>query len=111
MFLIWRGWGVLAVVIPIVFMFIVEFAVNATFGDGFYQKSSWTLSLVLILSAVSIYLVGTKLNGKKARIVIDKETNEEMELKSTHSLFWIPLQYWGFIMFALGVWAFISKMR
>ena len=111
MFVIWKGWGILAVIIPIVFILIVELLVNAVFGEGFYQKSSWTLSLVLMLSAVLIYIVGIKLNGKKGKIVIDKESGEEMELKSTHSLFWIPLQYWGFVMFALGVWAFVAKMQ
>jgi len=111
MFIVWKGWGILAILVPIVFMFIVDLATNVMFGDGFYRESNWTLSLVLILSALSIYFIGIKLNNKIGQKVIDKETGEEIELKSIHSLFWIPLQYWGFIMFILGIWAFVSKMN
>ena len=56
MFIVWKGWGILAILIPIVFMFIVDLATDVMFGDGFYRESNWTLSLVLILSALSIYL-------------------------------------------------------
>ena len=92
-------------------MVIVQSVTNMVFGEDYYQNASWTLSLVLIVSAIAISFIGMKLNNKVGQIVIDKETNEEIELKETHSLFWIPLQYWGFIMFALGIWAFISKLN
>jgi len=107
--IIWKGLGIIAVILPIIFMFIVQMITNMLFGDGFYKDSSWTLSLVLFLSAVSVYLIGIKLNNKIGQIVIDKETGQEIELKNTHSLFWIPLQYWGFILFGIGAFVLISK--
>jgi uncharacterized integral membrane protein len=110
MFFIWKGWGVLALIIPIFFIFIVQFVTNFIFGQDFYQHSDWTLSLVLILSAVSAYFIGIKLNSKPPRVLIDKESGDEIEFKQTHSMFWIPLEYWGFIMFGLGVFVFFKKM-
>ena len=75
MFIIWKGWGVIAILIPVVFMFIVQGVTNMIFGEDYYQNSSWTLGLVLIVSAIAIYFIGMKLNNKTGQIVIDKETN------------------------------------
>lgn len=107
--IIWKGLGIIAVILPIIFMFIIQLITNMLFGDGFYKDASWTLSLALFLSAISVYLIGIKLNNKIGQIVIDKETGQEIELKNTHSLFWIPLQYWGFILFGIGAFVLISK--
>ncbi len=75
MFIIWKGWGVIAILIPVVFMFIVQGVTNMIFGEDYYQNANWTLGLVLIVSAIAIYFIGMKLNNQTGQIVIDKETN------------------------------------
>lgn len=106
--IIWKGWGILAVIIVIVCFLATELICNTLFGSGYYKSSSWVMPFALIIASGLIFFVGTKLNNKPGRVVIDKETNQEYILKSTHSLFWIPLQYWSAITAMLAVWIFIS---
>jgi hypothetical protein len=37
------------------------------------------------------------------RVVIDKQTGAEIELVQKHTLFWIPVKYWTFIILAYPV--------
>ncbi len=106
--IIWKGWGILAVIIAIVCSVVMQLACDAVFGAGYYKSSSWAMPLALLLASGLIFFVGQKLNGKAARVVIDKETGEEYLLKSTHSLFWIPLQYWGVVTAVLAVWMYVA---
>ena len=106
--IIWKGWGILALIIAIVCSVLMQFACDALFGSGYYRNSSWAMPLAFLLASGIIFFVGTKLNNKLGRVVIDKETNQEYELKSTHSLFWIPLQYWSAVTALLAVWMFIA---
>lgn len=107
--IIWKGWGILAVIIAIVCSVLMQLACDAVFGAGYYRSSSWAMPLAFLLASGIIFFVGQKLNNKPGRVVIDKETNEEYILKSTHSLFWIPLQYWGAVTAALAVWMYVAS--
>jgi hypothetical protein len=110
MFIIWRGWGVLVVIIPIVFLLLGQLAIDAVYGDGFYKaQSSWFAPLMFILSSPLIYYIGYKLNDKNEKILIDPETNEEVILKKSNDLFWIPMQYWAFIVVSISIWTYFSS--
>ena len=104
--IIWKGWGILAIVIAIVCSVAMQLLCDAVFGAGYYRSSRWAMPLALLLASGIIFFVGQKLNRKPGKVVIDKETNEEYILKSTHSLFWIPLQYWGIVTAVLAVWMY-----
>ena len=52
---------------------------------------------------------GRKWNLKKGRILIDQETGDKIQTKERHSLFWIPIQYIGFIILLLGVLIAFNK--
>ena len=45
-------------------------------------------------SGVADHYIGRKLNGREGRLVQDVQTGEVLELKNSHSFFWIPIQYW-----------------
>jgi hypothetical protein len=45
------------------------------------------------------------------RTVIDKETGQEAELRGSHTLFWIPVKYWTFIILAYPVIGTLSDFR
>jgi hypothetical protein len=40
---------------------------------------------------------------QKKRVVIDKETGEEIVLASNHSLFFVPVQLWPVIFVVIGL--------
>jgi len=108
--LIWKGWGILAFLIPFAFALLGQFGFDSIYDKGFYKmNSSWTVPFVLLLSTPLIYFIGNKLNNKPGRLLTDPETNEQVILKDTHDLFWIPLQYWGFIIAGISIFMYMHS--
>jgi membrane protein YqaA with SNARE-associated domain len=57
-----------------------------------------------ILSGIAIWFIGNKFNSPaKSRTFIDKESGQEVIVKPDHSLFFIKMQYWAFIVSGFGV--------
>lgn len=108
--IIWKGWGILALLIPLVISVAVGAGVDYYYGENFYKNSTWAMPIVLGFSAIIVFFVGRKVNNKLGRILIDPENNEEIELKTTHSMFWIPLQYWGIIILAISIWMYLANV-
>lgn len=107
--IIWKGLGFLTFAIPLVCALIMQVGVNSYFGDGFYTAASWPLPLALFLSSAFVFLVGYKVNNNEGKILIDPQTNEKVLLKTTHSLFWIPMQYWSVIIVGLSIMLYLSN--
>lgn len=107
---VWKGWGIMALMIPLAISLATGSTVDFFHGENFYRNSTWVMPLVLGISSVAVFLFGRKVNNKPGRIVIDQETNERIELKTTHSMFWIPLQYWGFIILAIAIWMYAANI-
>ncbi|MCE2594525.1 hypothetical protein K6Y31_06830 [Motilimonas cestriensis] len=99
--IIWRGWGWLTIVVAVVSFFISGFTVNAITGG-----SSTYLSTVitLLMTGAFIGLFGYYINVKKRKVVLDEAGNVVAKAPS-HSLFFIPVQYWGIILPAVFIWA------
>lgn len=94
--LIWSGLGFL----PVIFFIAIGFAFTS--GNG-GDISDSTLAYILMLTGIATAVLGWWLHKRPARTVIDKETGEEMVLRRSHSLFFIPLTYCGPIILVLGV--------
>jgi hypothetical protein len=61
------------------------------------------------LSGVIIWKVGTYLQAKGARTVIDRATGQELTLGGQHRFFFVPMHYWGPVLIALAVLPFIFR--
>jgi len=107
---VWKGWGLLIAVFLFAFVLPVELLVEHYFGEGQYKSLSWPVPLVFLLAAIPTTLVGIKLNNKPTRVLIDSETGEKVELKSEHSLFWIPMRYWGVILVVLSALIYLRNI-
>lgn len=94
--IVWTGRGILSVIVLIVsFVLFVQVLpkeqINLVFIMSFFIAGAFS------------WFMGKRWNGKPSRVFIDKESGQEIMLKPNHSLFWIKMQYWGFIFFALGL--------
>ena len=87
---VWTGKGVLAVLV-----LVGCFALFANVLPSEQENLAFVISL-LITGAFSWYM-GKKWNQEETKTVIDKASGQEIQLTPHHSLFWIKLQYWGFI--------------
>lgn len=86
--IIWSGRGVLSVLV-----LILSFAIFASVFPKGYSDIVFVLSF--LIAALFSWYMGKKWNSAETKTLIDKETGQEVILKPNHSLFWIPMQYWG----------------
>jgi len=107
---VWKGWGLAIVAFIFMFVLPIELLVEHYFGEGQYKALAWPIPLAVLLGAIPTTLVGMRLNNKPARVLIDAETGEKVELKPNHSLFWIPMQYWGIILVGLSTWMYLDNI-
>jgi hypothetical protein len=94
--IIWQGRGFLVAVIIFGFSLLLNLIFNATYGEGYYDHHKWPFALSLVNSAILCWFLGNHLRKKSDRVVVDKLTGKEFVInQSRHTLFFIPMQYWG----------------
>ena len=105
--IIWKGWGILALLIPAVFVgggdAVLEQIMAAAYNAPVVQ------SLLLLASAAAVWVAGRKLNNAPVRHLIDSETGEIADIKPAHSLFWIPMQWFAVLWALVPVVLFIKN--
>ena len=95
--IIWKGYGLLAVLFAILGLII-----GGLIGAAFETDRVWPITVGLLLAAAANHFTAKKLDSQ-AKIVIDPETGQQILLKRGDSLFFIPLKYWTYVIAALAV--------
>lgn len=52
MLLIWQGFGLLAIAVPMILILLVSLTVDQIYGEGFYSSHSIWITIALLISAV-----------------------------------------------------------
>jgi len=91
--LIWKGYGFLVPLITFFVCLLMEYSLQLVFFKGYYSLQKWPITLALIIAAIPIWFIGKRLNKNTERILLAPKTGEEFKLVSTHSLFWICVEY------------------
>lgn len=103
--IVWRGfgWMVIAVVIGVVLG--MEALVNAGMGDeNYYDNHTWPQYTGIAVMSVIILILGFVFNYVNRVEVMDPDTGEVLERSPSHSLFFIPMEYWAAIVPLIMVW-------
>lgn len=106
--LIWRGYGIVVPLIVFLVCLGMEYILDTSFFKGYYSLQKWPMSLALFIAAIPIWFLGRYLNKNSERILLDPKTGEDVRVVSTHSLFWIRVEYWAPILIMLGVISYIK---
>jgi hypothetical protein len=109
--LIWRGFGIMVIVIAAVALFAAMAAGEALWGTPLApDKSRLTFAIGMAAAAAGVWgfhmLLASRSSG---RTVVDKETGEEIVLRPKHDLFFIPVKYWTFLLLVLGAFFLIPQ--
>jgi hypothetical protein len=99
--LVWKGWGILGILIPAAMAVVGDLSLETLWGRN-YNADAFR-ALFLLASGAAVWAVGRKLNGKPGRKLVDPKTGETVEIKETHTLFWLPVQWFGVIWLLLGL--------
>jgi hypothetical protein len=101
--IIWSGLGFL----PVVFLIIFGLGFSAGNNGPVTDKA---LAFTFLMTGIASGVVGWWLRTRPARVVIDKATGREMVLRRSHSLFFIPMIYWGPIFLAMALYEAVQAM-
>lgn len=102
--IIWRGYGWLVAVIVFASSLIANLFFDATYGKGYYDDHKWPLAIALLCAGMACWFLGNALRKRSDRIAIDKATGREFVAnQSSHTLFFVPMHYWGPILVAVSV--------
>lgn len=104
MFIFWRGFGWAVPVIAFLSLLLVQMSLNEIFGDGYYEANEWTKTAAIITGAVLIGVLGYIVNYRKRTVVIDEGTSVKTK-SASHTLFFIPIEFWAVIVPVLFFWA------
>jgi hypothetical protein len=93
--------------LPVVFIVV--------FGFFFYDHSpkAWSatdkpFAYTLLLTGIVSGILGYFLRRRPERTLVDKATGQEVKVRASHSLFFIPMVYWGPVFIA---WALVLLVR
>ena len=101
--IIWSRLGFLVAAITFLLLLTAEYVTESLFRDeSYYQAHGWPKLLAFFLAGALIWPLGMYLNRKQGKVMIEKETGKEV-LQPAHSFFFIRMEYWGPILFALGI--------
>ena len=108
--IIWQGAGFIVAVVAFAMLLIMELSVEALFKDDkYYQTHGWPKLAAFFIAGLIVFFIGRYFNKKQGRVLVEKDTGREVVLKSKHSLFFINVEYWSYILFALGfVFLFVT---
>ncbi len=108
--LIWKGYGFLAILIPVMILVLVSMIFPDIAGsDSSEESPGIVVAISLALSSFATWKVGKRLNGGDGKIFIDPDTGEDVLLKSEHSFWFINLEYWGILWGILSIFILIAS--
>lgn len=105
MHIIWTGKGFLVAVFTFGFSLIANLVTNSVTGsDVYWDSHKWPLSVSLFVSAVACWFVGRYFYyGSEPRVLIDPKTGQQVVFRESHTLFFIPMMWWGPILAVFGL--------
>ena len=97
MLIVWRGYGWLVPVVVFGAFILAQISVDALYGEGFYKANTWPKHVGTITAAVLLGGLGYFLNYVRRAWLVDEDTGEVIGKAPSHSLFFVPVEYWSVI--------------
>jgi len=92
----YTGLGYLGLIIFIApFIVIGGLLYKALDFDVLRATSWWPLHSLMVLGAILLFVTGWLANRNKVRDVTYEKSGPVTVLKPRHTLYWIPMEYWG----------------
>jgi hypothetical protein len=83
---------------------LVDWAVTSSTGNsGYFDAHGWPKTVGLVLAGCLVLTIGYLRNKRPAKVFIDKESGNEITVKDSDTVFFIPMIYWGPILISLGI--------
>jgi hypothetical protein len=109
--IVWRGYGILVLIFTIAGYAIGRVGAEQIWGSPLPNTYRSGAELVgMLLAAATVYVLHRALEARQApRVMVDKATGQEIEIRPKNDLFFIPVKFWPYILALLGVLFFFQK--
>jgi hypothetical protein len=108
--IVWTGYGFLVAVFVFGFSLIANLITNSvTGGPAYWDAHKWPVAVSLFISAITCWLMGCFFRNRNARSLIDPKNGKEVVLRESHTLFFIPMIWWGPILIVCGLIALVAE--
>lgn len=92
----YTGLGYLVLVLLVAPLIVFGAILNWGFGIDVLRTSSWwPLHSLIVLGAISIFVIGWRANRNLVEETIYEKTGPVRVLRPRHTLYWIRMEYWG----------------
>jgi hypothetical protein len=111
--IVWTGWGILVVLIPLAIGVPIQLAVESHFGKPYYQSHYWPGLLICLLSAPPVWFLGRWLNTERHLPPDDYDGGESVPARRTgrHTFFFLPMEYWAYFIIGLAIYYMLDKQN
>lgn len=92
---IWTGKGIAALLFVAIGYGITASLINTGSNEDL------EIAYSMLIASPLTFFVGRYWN--RPRVILDPQTQQEVLFKPKHSVFWIPMQYWGIIFLIIGI--------
>lgn len=100
--ILYRGLGYLAVAVFGFAFFGAAFSFDALFGTSAMRGGPrWPLLFANLLAAGATWWLGRHLNREPVEVTVYEADGPRTELETRHTLYFVRMEYWGPIFFAL----------
>jgi hypothetical protein len=100
--IIWSGWGFLVAVITFGFCLLVNLAVDAQFGEGYYSEHNWAIGSALMAGGIASAIVGFALLADEGEPA--EEGVERVPVNAWNdTFFFIPMHWAGIVITIIGI--------
>ncbi|MFD0774703.1 hypothetical protein ACFQZ2_12265 [Streptomonospora algeriensis] len=96
--IIWRGWGILTVLIAAVCCIPMGLLVESALGS---EVAPFGVALGLVAAGILVFFLGQRLNAPKPGF--HPQTGRQVLFRNQHTLFFIPMQYCGVVLLGAAV--------
>lgn len=110
--IVWSGFGFLVLIVGVSSMLFAEFVCQRILGDYepyLYQRYGWLFLVGMSIAAILTHGLHRLLLLQKGRVVIDRETGQELTLRPDHSFFFVPVKWWPIVFLIFGVVATVTE--
>lgn len=102
--LFWSGYGLLVMVIYFATFFLLKLSFDfSTLDIPYINNQSLPSEITLFISGIIIFLIGRYLNNRSEPIIHRFIFTGDSYVGKSHTLFYIPMEYWGIAFILLPV--------
>jgi len=108
--MLYTGWGPLVVVVFLVITFGAQVLFRELTGDGrYFLHHQFTGLLIFAFAGLVAWFVGKFMNRKPLHVKELDEHGRKLVPKAKHTIWFIPAEYWGPLLFVLLTFILLWK--